>query len=125
MKLIDTTVAVDHLRGTTPAVALVTGLVEEGETLAASELIRFELLAGVRPHEIEALEQFFTSLVWLAVDEEITRTAGSLARKHRKSHSGIDDVDYLIAATAIVVDADLLTTNVRHFPMLEGLRAPY
>lgn len=125
MKLIDTTVAVDHLRGATPAVALVTSLVEEGETLAASELIRFELLAGVRPREIDALEQFFTSLVWLAVDEEITRTAGSLARKHRKSHSGIDDVDYLIAATAIVVDADLLTTNVRHFPMLEGLRAPY
>lgn len=125
MKLIDTTVGVDHLRGTTPAVALMTGLVEEGETLAASELIRFELLAGVRPREIDALEQFFSSLVWLAVDEDITRTAGALARKHRKSHNGIDDVDYLIAATAIVCDADLLTTNVRHFPMLEGLRAPY
>jgi predicted nucleic acid-binding protein len=125
VKLIDTTVAVDHLRGTTSAVALVTGLVEEGETLAASELVRFELLAGVRPREIDALERFFSSLVWLAVDEDVTRTAGSLARKHRKSHSGIDDVDYLIAATAIVVDADLLTTNVRHFPMLEGLSTPY
>lgn len=125
MKLIDTTVAIDHLRGTAPAVALTTGLIEEGETLAASELVRFELLAGVRPREIDALEQFFTSLVWLAVDEDITRTAGLLARKHRKSHSGIDDADYLIAATAIVCDIDLLTTNVRHFPMLEGLSAAY
>lgn len=125
MKLVDTTVAVDHLRGATSAVALVTGLAEQGETLAASELIRFELLAGVRPREIDALERFFTSLVWLAVDEDVTRTAGLLARKHRKSHSGIDDVDYLIAATAIVADADLLTTNVRHFPMLGGLTAPY
>jgi predicted nucleic acid-binding protein len=125
VKLIDTTVAIDHLRGTAPAVALTTGLIEEGETLAASELVRFELLAGVRPREIDALEQFFTSLVWLAVDEDITRTAGLLARKHRKSHSGIDDADYLIAATAIVCDIDLLTTNVRHFPMLEGLSAAY
>jgi predicted nucleic acid-binding protein len=31
----------------------------------------------------------------------------------------------VIAATAIVLDAELLTTNVRHFPMLEGLRAAY
>ena len=125
MKLIDTTIAVDHLRGATPAVALITGLVEEGETLAASELIRFELLAGVRPHEIDLLERFFTSLLWLAVDEDITRTAGSLARKHRKSHGDIGDVDYLIAATAIVIDADLLTTDVRHFPMFERLTPPY
>lgn len=40
-------------------------------------------------------------------------------------HSGIDDADYLIAATAISLEADLLTTNVRHFPMLEGLRPAY
>lgn len=125
MKLIDTSIAVDHLRGTAPAVALVTDIVEEGETLAASELVRFELLAGVRPSEIDALEQFFASLVWLAVDEDIVRMAGALARKHRKSHNGIDDADYLIAATAIVCDAGLLTTNVRHFPMFERLPAPY
>jgi hypothetical protein len=125
VKLIDTTIAVDHLRGTAPAVALMTRLVEEGETLAASELVRFELLAGVRPSETDALERFFTSLVWLGVDEDITRTAGSLARKHHKSHSGIDDADYLIAATAIVADVDLLTTNVRHFPMFDGLTPPY
>jgi len=125
VKLIDTTVAVDHLRGAEPAVALLTGLVQEGETLIAGELVRFELLAGVRPSEIDAFEQFCSSLVWLAVDEDIARTAGSLARKHRKAHSGIDDIDYLIAATAIVFDADLLTTNVRHFPMLPDLSPPY
>jgi predicted nucleic acid-binding protein len=125
VKLIDTTVAVDHLRSNADAVTFITSLVEKGETLATSEIVRFELLAGVRPSEMDALEQFFSSLVWLGVDEDITRTAGSLARKHRKSHSGIDTADYLIAATAIVADADLLTTNVRHFPMFDGLTPPY
>jgi hypothetical protein len=48
-----------------------------------------------------------------------------LARKHRRGYSGIDDADYLIAATALVLDAELLMTNVRHFPMLSGLRSPY
>ncbi len=46
-------------------------------------------------------------------------------RVRRGSHSGIDDADYLIAATANILDAPLLTTNVRHFPMFEGLTRPY
>lgn len=50
--------------------------------------------------------------MWIAVDEDVARTAGSLARKHRKAVSGIDDADYLIAATALFFDVELLTTNV-------------
>lgn len=107
------------------AVELLKRHIDEGQALVASELMRFELLAGARPSENDALEHFSSSLIWLAVDEEIARTAGALARKHRKAHSGIDGIDYMIAATAIVVDADLLTMNVRHFPMFEGLTAPY
>jgi predicted nucleic acid-binding protein len=125
VKLLDTTVAVDHLRGVAPAVDLLSRLIGGEEAVGASEVVRFELLAGVRDTEIDALEQFFSALSWVPVDEAVTRTAGLLARKHRKAYSGIDDVDYLIAATALVVDADLLTTNVRHFPMLAGLRAAY
>ncbi len=56
---------------------------------------------------------------------EISRTAGLLARRYRASYGGIDDVDYLIAASAIVVDAELVTTNVSHYPMLEGLEPAY
>lgn len=125
MKLIDTTVAVDHLRGATAATELLAGLTGGGETLAASEVTRFELLAGVRSAELEALEVFFSSLAWAPIDEEISRAAGALAHRLRRSHSGIDDADYLIAATAVVLEADLLTTNLRHFPMIKGLRAPY
>lgn len=125
MKLLDTTVAVDHLRGVGDAALLLEGLVENDEALVASELTRFELLTGMRPQEHEALELFFSTVVWLEVNGDVTRTAGSLARQYRKAHSGIDDVDYLIAATSIVYDAELLTTNVRHFPMLPDLSAPY
>lgn len=125
MKLLDTAVAVDHLRGAPPAVKLLERLADADEAIAASELVRFELLAGVRADEVEALEQFFSACLWLPVDEEVARTASALARKHRAAFRGIDDVDYLIAATAIVFDMELLTTNVRHFPMLPDLRAPY
>ncbi|HEX5309504.1 MAG TPA: type II toxin-antitoxin system VapC family toxin [Solirubrobacteraceae bacterium] len=125
MKLLDTSVAVDHLRGTPTAVELLDRLLVEGHALVASEIVRFELLAGVRAEEAEVLELFCSSLEWLPVDEAIAREAARMARGHRKSHSGTDDADYLIAATAVVHGADLLTTNIRHFPMLPKLRAPY
>jgi predicted nucleic acid-binding protein len=125
VKLIDTTIAVDHLRGARSATDLLATLISEGEILVASEITRFELLAGVRKSELEPLESFFTSMAWAPIDEGISRAAGTLAHRLRRSHSGIDDADYVIAATAMILEADLLTTNVRHFPMIKGLRAPY
>lgn len=125
MKLIDTTVAVDHLRGVRPARELLTRFVESEEPICTSELVRFELMAGVRDNELETLEQFFAALTWIPVTEEIARSAGAMAREFRAAYGGIDDVDYLIAATARILDAALVTTNVRHFPMLPGLRPAY
>jgi predicted nucleic acid-binding protein len=125
VKLLDTTVAIDHLRGTTPAVELLRQLVETDEPIAASEVVRFELLAGVRDDELDALNRFSSALAWVPVGEDVARTAGALARRYRRGHGGIDDADYLIAATAIVLDIELLTTNVRHFPMFTGLLSPY
>lgn len=125
MKLLDTTVAVDHLRGHPAAVGLLRQLLSDGEVLVSSEVVRFELLAGVRPNEGSALEKFFTALTWVAVDETVVRAAAALARQHRAAFSGIDDADYVIAATSLLLEAPLLTTNVRHFPMLQGLEPAY
>jgi predicted nucleic acid-binding protein len=125
VKLLDTTVAIDHLRGDEAAIDLLRDLVENEETLAASEVVRFELVAGVRDEELPALEQFFSAVSWVSVGEDVARAAGELARKHRPAHGGIDDADYFIAATALLLEAELLTTNARHFPMLPGLAPPY
>jgi predicted nucleic acid-binding protein len=125
VKLLDTSVAIDHLRGAPAAVDLLSNLVGAEEDLLASEVVRFELLAGVRDKEAEALERFFSAISWVPVGEEIARAAGSLAQRYRRSHSGIDTADYLIAATALLLEAGLLTTNVRHFPMIGGIEAAY
>jgi predicted nucleic acid-binding protein len=125
LKVLDTNVAVDHLRGKPEAVALLEGLVQGGEAVVASELVRLELLAGVRPSERAALEEFCSALDWVPVNEDIARTAGELASEHRKSSQGIDIVDYVIAATALILKAGLLTTNIKHYPMLKDLSPPY
>jgi predicted nucleic acid-binding protein len=123
--VLDTSVAVDHLRGRPDARALLRTLLLDGDELAGSEVLRLELLAGARPDEEDLVESFFEALGWVPVSEEIARLAGGLARRYRPSHSGIDDADYLIAATALLLEADLLTTNVRHYPMLPGLEPAY
>ena len=80
MKLLDTSVAIDYLRGAEPATDLLEEMITTGETIAATEVVRFELLAGVRPHERDILEGFFAALAWVPVDEAVVRTAAGLAR---------------------------------------------
>jgi predicted nucleic acid-binding protein len=125
LKLLDTSVAVDHLRGYGPATALLEDLVRSRESVVASELTRFELLAGTCPGEHDDLEKFFSVLDWMPVTEDVARRAGDYARGYRRSHSGIGVVDYLLAGTVSAVGADLITIKVRHFPMFDDLHPPY
>lgn len=51
--------------------------------------------------------------------------AGALGREWLPSHRGVDGADLAIAATALEVGAPLLTRNVKHYPMFDGILAPY
>ena len=119
--LLDASVAIDYLRGRQEALEVV----DAADELFASEITRYELLVGVKPSEEELTEDLLALPALVAVDEGIARRAAALAREYRTSHSGIEDADYLIAATALELGARLLTTNVKHFPMLSGLAPAY
>jgi predicted nucleic acid-binding protein len=120
--LLDTSVLVDVLRGSQPAVEWLSAL---GEVPACSELTRTEVLRGVRSPERSRTERLLSSLRWIAVDEPISRRGGELGRRYRRSHPGLSIVDFLIAATAELLDAELATANVRHYPMFAELTPPY
>ena len=64
-------------------------------------------------------------LEWHPVDEKIAEQAGELGRRWLPGNRGIDAADLSIAATAILLNASLLTHNVKHFPMFSELSAPY
>jgi predicted nucleic acid-binding protein len=123
--LVDSDVVIDYLRGQADAVALLRELDDRGEQLAASEIVRFEVLAGMQPGEDAAIEELFLALEWIPVVEAVTRRAASLARQYRAVNVGVEDADYLIAATAVELEVPLVTRNVRHYPMLPGLEPPY
>jgi hypothetical protein len=61
----------------------------------------------------------------IPVTDLIARRAAAHLRKFRRSHAAIDLVDYVIAATAELHEAELATLNVKHFPMFKGLTAPW
>ena len=121
MKLFDTDVLIEHLRGNEQATALLLDA-SSNEQAACSVLTRFELLAGMRSNERSRIRQLLDSLTNLEVSYETANRAGEWARQYRRSHEGISSIDYLIAATAEVNGADLLTRNVKHFPMYGDLK---
>jgi predicted nucleic acid-binding protein len=87
--------------------------------------VRTEVLRGVLPGEEAATSALIDLLEWVSVDAMLADRAGELGRAYRRSHPGIGTVDLLLAAAVERFDADLLTRNVRHFPMLPGLRPAY
>lgn len=125
MVLLDTSVLIDVLRGVEPARNALIGARRSGESLVSSCVVRAEILAGMRSAERPATSALLASIGWLPVDEAVGDRAGALARAHRRSMPGVDNADFLIAATAEIAGARLWTRNVRHFPFINGLAAPY
>jgi predicted nucleic acid-binding protein len=123
--VVDTSVLVDHLRGDDRARRLVGEVARSGTRAAAAVLTKIEILAGVRTDETAATRRLLDRLEWIDVDGEVAERAGDLAARYLRSHPGIEVVDYVIAATAQRLDAELLTRNIRHFPMFPELAAPY
>ena len=122
--LFDSTILIAHLRGIAPATELLRSAVERGGALA-SVLSRVEIEGGMRSDERSGVARLFSALQMEAVSDGIATRAGALLREYRRSHSGIDLVDYVVAATALEHGARLLTLNVRHFPMFGGLEAAF
>lgn len=98
---------------------------DAGDELWSVTPVRTEILAGARPAEEESITRLLGRLQWLDVTSELADAAGRLASTYLRSHPGVDTVDYLLAAGAQHLDAELLTMNVRHFPMFPALYPAY
>jgi len=120
--LLDTTVLIDHLRGVPHAGNYIGGL---GAPPSCSEVSRVEVLQGARPAERRRIERLFALVAWIPVEEKVSRRAGELGQRWLRSHPGIGVTDLLIAASADLLEIPLATNNLKHFPMFQGLRAPY
>jgi predicted nucleic acid-binding protein len=67
----------------------------------------------------------FRGLRWLDVSVEVADLAAQLARTYARSDPRVDTVDFLVAASAQLLDARLVTRNVGRFPMFPDFEPPY
>ena len=120
--LLDTDVLIDYLREQADAVKYLENLTE---ALLISSVSVAELYAGVRDGtERESLKIFLRAFEVVSIDREIAAKGGLYRRDYGKSHNtGLADA--LIAATAEIRQATLVTLNKRHYPMLMETITPY
>jgi predicted nucleic acid-binding protein len=119
--LIDTDVIVEYLRGRAQAIEFLESL--DG-TLQVSAITIAELYSGVRDDEREALELFLSAFDVVPVDDALAKAAGLCRRDFRPAH-GTGLADAIVAVSAQVAKAVLVTFNARHFPMVADVLVPY
>ncbi len=120
--LLDTCIIIDLLRGDARAAELVMRLQSKP---FVSVVTVAEVFAGLKSQKRELIARtFFRECRILSVTAEIAEQAGNSVRHYRASHS-LDIPDALIAATAEHHGLALATLNVKHFPMLDGLKRAY
>ena len=118
--LIDTDILIDVSRGILVAINRLQSAANNS-ILAISTITQMELIVGCRNKtELQNLEKFLRYYVIVKVNESISEKAIELLSLYRLSH-GLLIPDGLIAATAIVVNAPLLSKNQKDYRFISEL----
>jgi predicted nucleic acid-binding protein len=119
--LLDTDVLIDFLRGVDASVKLMLAM----PALHISTVSVAELFAGVKNAKEERdLVRLIDECEVHDVTRDIATHAGQWKKKYFPSH-GVQIPDALIAATASSHELPLYTLNVKHYPMISGLKPAY
>ena len=120
--ILDTCIIIDYLREK-PESAIYLESLDVVPAITTATVA--ELYAGVRGNnEKVALDALVEAVSVLDLDTTIAKKAGEYFQKYQPSH-GLDLIDAIIAATAAVHSLELITINLKHFPMFPGLKRPY
>jgi len=94
--------------------------------VAISAITCYQILRWLRePPKAQRLAQFDAMLrqqIVLDVDLPVLDRAADLWIEARAGGQPREDVDLIIAATALVHDLTLVTANLKHFEWIDGLR---
>lgn len=122
MRLVfDTSVLIDALRRHQDAQKIIAHFEQADEELCVPSIIGFELFSGKSAGDNNQRQRIRRLLQYFEVIDltlEIARRAGDIYR------SGVRDLqvpDYLIAATALEINAPVVTLNRKHFARIPGV----
>ena len=120
--LLDTDAVVDYLKGVASTITLVKQLSEQGHQLCTCDIVVCELhsgLGGLLPHHRAQVERLLAALEYLPTSRQAAQQAGDWRAAYRRQGVQLPATDCLIAAVASAHGAQLVTANLRDFPMPE------
>jgi tRNA(fMet)-specific endonuclease VapC len=122
--LIDTDWVIHYLNGHELIVERLQSL--KKEELCISVISLAELYEGIYystnpASNEEALSDFLNGISILGIEEEICKVFGRERGKLRERKKVIGDFDLLIASTCLYHNLTLLTNNLKHYEMVQGL----
>jgi len=120
MILCDTNIIIEALKNNQ---FIVESIEEIGiNNIAVSAVTVMELYYGARNKaELKMIKRNLSSIQIFHIDEEISITASELIERYAKSH-GLQIPDALIAATSIIQNIQLYTSNTRDFKFIENIK---
>lgn len=125
MVCIDSDILIDFLKKESSAMKMIERHEVYGE-LKTTVVNSFEVLSGIsqaaNPRKYAEAINFFTNLVVLDIDFEISQQAAKIFEELKSRGKMIDVGDILIAATVIANNESLLTRNTKHFERIPGLK---
>lgn len=89
------------------------------DEVGVSTITIAEIYGGIRPTEIQEVNEFLNKQTILQITREIAQQGGLLWQEFRVKFKNISLADCLLAATAKLQNATLVTLNTKHFPMTD------
>ena len=113
------------LRGHPNVKARMAAYLEAQEALYLSIITLYEILSGLEHRDAQKqmgrFRVFSQDCVVCALTEDSVLVSARLYAKLRKEGKTLDDLDLLIAGTALANELVLVTHNRKHFDRIEGL----
>ena len=120
--VIDTSIFIEFLRAKAKKSTVLYRLAEE-DFLCTTSITIFELLMGAtdlnKKKDIEILTK---DLIILPFTDQSAIDAGNIFHNLRRNNKLIEFRDIFIASICISNDLPLVTTNLKHFERIEGLK---
>lgn len=119
--IFDTSFIIDALRLKKKAREVLSLFENTNDHLFTSSIIGFELFSGEsskKPDQARRIRKFLDYFTVIDVNWEISRRAGEI---YRDKVQGLEVPDYIVAATAIEIGAQVVTLNKKHFQKIPGV----
>ena len=119
--IIDTSIIIDELRGGKKWNGLVNEFKKNDTELFLPSIVIFEIFSGQSSKNKKIKDKINNLLSYfqlIDLSEGVAQKAGEIYRDH---DSTLGVVDYVIAATAMEVGAQIVTLNKKHFSKIPGV----